>query len=338
VTDFAAASFVPFTHDQVDQAASLLRAGGLVAFPTETVFGLGADASNPAAVERIYAAKGRPSDHPVIVHISGPADLTRWAASVPDYAAALVDRFWPGPLTVVLAKAASVPDVVTGGAGTIALRCPDHETARALLAAFGGGIAAPSANRFGRVSPTTTRHVLDELGDVLDPVRDGVLDGAPAHVGVESTIVDCTGPAPRLLRPGGISAADIEQVTGLPLLAADGQVRAPGTLEAHYAPAARVLLAERESVDDVINAAPDGEVGVVAMAYVDLVAERPVHRLVAPADVDEYAQDLYAALRRADDLGLSAVIAVLPPDEGIGTAVRDRLRRASRGYASFLES
>jgi L-threonylcarbamoyladenylate synthase len=328
----------PLPADRIEAAAERLRAGGLVAFPTETVFGLGADASNPDAVARIYAVKGRPSDHPVIVHIAGPADLSRWAAEVPEYAAALVDRFWPGPLTIVVPRAAGVPSVVTGGAPTIALRCPDHETARSLLTAFGGGIAAPSANRFGRVSPTTTRHVLDELGDALDPARDAVLDGAPAQVGVESTIVDCTGPAPRLLRPGGISAADIEHVTGLPLLAADGQVRAPGTLEAHYAPSARVLLAEPGSVDDVINAAPDGEIGVVAMAAVDLTGERPVHRLVAPADVDEYAQDLYAALRRADDLGLSAVIAVLPPDDGIGTAVRDRLRRASRGYPSYLES
>jgi L-threonylcarbamoyladenylate synthase len=227
---------------------------------------------------------------------------------------------------------------VTGGADTIALRCPDHEVARELLVVFGDGIAAPSANRFGRVSPTTTNHVLDELGDVLDAERDVVLEGTPARVGVESTIVDCTGTAPRLLRPGGISAADVEAVTGLPLLAADGQVRAPGTLEAHYAPSARVLLADAASVDDVVAAAPDGDVGVLALAYVDLSGERPVHRLIAPADVDEYAQDLYAALRHADDLGLSAVVAVLPPDEGVGTAVRDRLRRASRGYPTFLES
>jgi L-threonylcarbamoyladenylate synthase len=308
-----------------------------VAFPTETVFGLGADAADDDAVRRIYAAKGRPSDHPLIVHVASAADVERWATDVPAYATALIERMWPGPLTVVLTRAADVSVVVTGGADTIALRCPDHDVARDLLVAFGSGIAAPSANRFGRLSPTTTDHVLDELAEVLVASRDVVLAGSPARVGVESTIVDCTGPAPRLLRPGGISAADIETVTGLPLLAADGQVRAPGMLEAHYAPTARVLLADPRSVDDVVAAAPDGEVGVLAMAQVDLSGERPVHRLIAPADTDEFAQDLYAALRRADDLGLVAVVAVLPPEEGVGAAVRDRLRRAARGYPTFLE-
>lgn len=325
------------THDAA-QAAEALRAGGLVAFPTETVYGLGADAASSDAVRRIYEVKGRPVDHPVIVHVADVEALDAWGREVPDYARALVGRFWPGPLTVVVRRSPSTSDVVTGGSDTVALRCPDHPVARELLTAFGGAIAAPSANRFGRVSPTTTAHVLDELADVLDPARDLVLAGEPSRVGVESTIIDCTGSAPRLLRPGGISAADVEAVTGLPLLGADGQVRAPGTLETHYAPSARVLLADPSSVDDVAAAAPDGEVGVIALASVDLLGERPVHRLVAPSDADEYAQDLYAALRRADDLGLVAVVAVLPPDEGIGSAVRDRLRRASRGYPTFLES
>lgn len=327
----------PLVTDDVERAAQVLRTGGLVALPTETVYGLGADASNSTAVARIYEAKGRPADHPVIVHVASAAALEIWGQHVPDYALALVDRFWPGPLTIVVERSAATPDAVTGGSATVALRCPDHPVARELLGAFGGGIAAPSANRFGRVSPTTTQHVLDELSDVLDVKRDVVLAGAPSRVGVESTIIDCTGPSPRLLRPGGISAADVESVTGLPLLGADGQVRAPGTLEAHYAPAARVLLADPLSVDDVVLAAPDGEIGVIALASVDLLGERPVHRLVAPSDADEYAQDLYAALRRADDLGLVAVVAVLPADEGIGSAVRDRLRRASRGYPTFLE-
>jgi L-threonylcarbamoyladenylate synthase len=323
--------------DDIARAADVLREGGLVAFPTETVFGLGADAANADAVARIYGVKGRPSDHPVIVHVAGRDAVDAWAAEVPAYADALMDRMWPGPLTVVLTLAPHAPRDVTGGSDTVALRCPDHVVARELLVAFGRGIAAPSANRFGRVSPTTTQHVLDELGDVLEVGRDAVLAGAPARVGVESTIIDCTGPSPRLLRPGGISAAEVESVTGLTLLAADGQVRAPGTLEAHYAPTARVLLADDRSVDDVLAAAPDGEVGVIAMAGVDLSGERAVHRLVAPADADEYAQDLYAALRRADDLGLVAVVAVLPPDEGIGHAVRDRLRRAARGAPTYLE-
>jgi L-threonylcarbamoyladenylate synthase len=337
VTTSEATGASPLVTQDIDRAVQLLQRGGLVALPTETVYGLGADASNATAVARIYAAKGRPADHPVIVHVASAEALDVWAQQVPDYALALVDRFWPGPLTIVVERSAATPDAVTGGSPTVALRCPDHPVARELLSAFGGGIAAPSANRFGRVSPTTTQHVLDELADVLDPERDVVLAGAPARVGVESTIIDCTGPAPRLLRPGGVSAADVESVTGLPLLGADGQVRAPGTLEAHYAPAARVLLADSSSVDDVVAAAPDGEVGVIALASVDLLGERPVHRLVAPFDADEYAQDLYAALRRADDLGLVAVVAVLPPDEGIGSAVRDRLRRASRGYPTFLE-
>jgi L-threonylcarbamoyladenylate synthase len=321
----------------IGRAVKVLRDGGLVALPTETVYGLGADASNPDAVSRIYAAKGRPTDHPVIVHVASADALGVWAQHVPDYALALVDRFWPGPLTIVVERSGATPDAVTGGSATVALRCPDHPVARELLSEFGGGIAAPSANRFGRVSPTTTQHVLDELSDVLDSERDVVLAGEPARVGVESTIIDCTGASPRLLRPGGVSASDVEAVTGLPLLGADGQVRAPGTLEAHYAPAARVLLADPASVDDVVAAAPDGEIGVIALASVDLLGERPVHRLVAPFDENEYAQDLYAALRRADDLGLVAVVAVLPPEAGIGSAVRDRLRRASRGYPTFLE-
>jgi L-threonylcarbamoyladenylate synthase len=328
--------------DSPAAAAEALSRGGLVAFPTETVYGLGADARNDDAVRRIYAAKGRPADHPVIVHLGSADDVADWAHDVPGYVAPLLDRFWPGPLTVVLPKAAGVSSVVTGGADTVALRCPDHPVARELLTTM-SGVAAPSANRFGRVSPTTTQHVLDELGEVLDPATDLVLAGAPSRVGVESTIVDCTGPDPRLLRPGGVSASEIEQVTGLTVLGSDGQVRAPGTLEAHYAPSARVLLADDASVDDVLLAAPDGEVGVIAMAHVDLDGERPVHRLVAPATNEEYAQDLYSALRRADDLGLVAVVAVLPDEDGIGSAVRDRLRRASRGttagaHLPFLES
>jgi L-threonylcarbamoyladenylate synthase len=322
----------------ISRAASALADGGLVAFPTETVFGLGADASSDAAVARIYEVKQRPVDHPVIVHILDAGELSQWAVDVPAYAAALVDRFWPGPLTLVLHVAPGAATAATAGLPTVGLRSPDHPVARDLLRAFGGGIAAPSANRFGRVSPTTTQHVLDELGEVLDPSRDVVLDGSPARVGVESTIVDCTGSSPRLLRPGGVSAAAIEEVAGLPLLTADGQVRAPGTLEVHYAPSARVLLADERSVDDVIAAAPDGELGVVSLGSVDVDALRPVHRLVAPGDVDEYAQVLYSALRRADELGLAAVVAVLPSEEGVGHAIRDRLRRAARSHPTYLES
>jgi L-threonylcarbamoyladenylate synthase len=314
----------------VDAAAAALARGDLVVLPTETVYGLGADASNRDAVRRVYAVKARPPAHPVIVHLADAEALRDWARDVPDYADRLVEASWPGPLTLVLRRGAAVGDHVTGGADTVALRAPSHRLTHAVLRAFGGGVAAPSANRFGRVSPTSAQHALDELSGLLDPGRDLVLDGGPCRIGVESTIVDATGPRPRLLRPGAVSAEAVAEITGLPVETGPGGPRAPGTLPAHYAPAARVLAVEPPEVAATVA----GE--VVAGRSVGLIAppgELPesATRLAAPADAVAYARDLYAALRQADTLGLDVVVAALPSDTGLGLAVRDRLRRAAFG-------
>ncbi|WP_133479922.1 L-threonylcarbamoyladenylate synthase, partial [Cognatilysobacter segetis] len=230
----------------IARGADVLRAGGLVAFPTETVYGLGADARDPQAVAKIFAAKGRPADHPLIVHLPSAALLPRWAAHVPDAAQRLADAFWPGPLTIVLRRAAGVPDAVTGGLETVGLRVPRHPVALALLEAFGDGVAAPSANRYGRVSPTLAAHVREELDDRVDLV----LDGGRCDVGIESTIVDLSGDAPVLLRPGAVTVAMLEGALGMPVRAAgEGATPAPGRKPSHYAPRARVLIAgEAEAV------------------------------------------------------------------------------------------
>jgi L-threonylcarbamoyladenylate synthase len=319
----------------IDAAVAVLRQGGLVVLPTETVYGLGADATSELAVARIFQVKGRPADHPVIVHVLGVDDLDVWAVDVPSYARELAQRWWPGPMTLVLTRRPGVGEIAAGGAPTIALRSPSHPVARAVIEQLGSGVAAPSANRFGRVSPTTAHHVVEELGDVLTS-SDLILDGGECVIGVESTIIDCTGAEPIVLRPGGVTNADIAQVVALSshtVSDLERDIRAPGTLAAHYAPTARVLLAEEAEADEVINAAPAGEVGLLSMVTFEPSTDRAIHRLVAPGNVDEYAQDLYAALRRADQLGLVAVVAVLPPVEGIGVAVRDRLQRAATGSA-----
>src|SRR5262245_1331063 len=243
------------TGADIVRAAEILRRGGLVAFPTETVYGLGADAGNPAAVARLYAVKGRPGNHPVIVHVGAPSQLADWAADVPEAARRLGDALWPGPLTVVVRRAASVPDAVTGGGDTVGVRVPDQPVALALLRAFGEGIAAPSANRFGRVSPTTAEDVRADLADDVDVV----LDDGPCSVGVESTIVDCSGAEPVILRPGGVSRERVGEIVGHPVpLRRDGLVRAPGTLKSHYAPEATVLLVDRDELgaraDSVVEA------------------------------------------------------------------------------------
>jgi L-threonylcarbamoyladenylate synthase len=324
----------------VEFAAGLLAAGGLVGMPTETVYGLAADAQNPAAVARVYAVKGRPADHPLIVHVRGTAELADWAASVPDYALRLARRYWPGPLTLVLWRTSRAGDHVTGGQPTVGLRAPAHPLAQRLLAAFGGGIAAPSANRFGRVSPTTAPHVLEELGEWLLPGRDAVLDGGPSQVGVESSILDCTGPAPVLLRPGAVSAADVARVGGVPPAARPSPVRAPGTLASHYAPRARVVLvqAPEEGAAPLDPAGPaedrgDGVPGDGFLAPAGVPTPAGAVRLSAPADAADYARALYSALREADALGLGRVLAVPPSGEGLGSAVRDRLLRAAAGSA-----
>jgi L-threonylcarbamoyladenylate synthase len=313
--------------DQIARAVDVLRRGGLVAFPTETVYGLGADATNPDAVHRLFAVKGRPVDHPVIVHLADAAQLDEWSASVPPAARALADAFWPGPLTVIVPRSARVPDAVTGGRDTVGLRVPGQRLAHGLLAKFGGGIAAPSANRFGRVSPTTAADVRADLGADVDLV----LDGGPCRVGVESTIVDCTRAEPVIARLGGVTQDAVASVVGRVVAVSDrGDVAAPGTLEHHYAPNARVHIVH------------DGDVGARAIsllatgARVALLAMHPPDDLPKglivldpPRDADDYAHVLYARLRESDARDADHVLVVPPPAEGIGAAVNDRLVRAA---------
>jgi L-threonylcarbamoyladenylate synthase len=315
----------------VDAAANLL-AGGLVALPTETVYGLGADACNADAVARIYSVKGRPADHPLIVHIASMDGLGDWADDVPGYAISLARDFWPGPMTLVVKRSGLAADFVTGGQDTVGVRVPDHPVALGLLEAFvragGKGVAAPSANRFGNVSPTNAQAVADELGEYLAD-GDQILDGGPCDVGVESTIIDCTGDVPRILRPGAITAQMISESTGLEVVgqASDGAVvdsnviRVSGSLEAHYAPAATVVL----------DQSPVAGQGFIAMA--DVVAGEGVVRLAAPKTHEEFARVLYSALRAADQQGLEAVVVAQPAGEGIAVAIRDRLKRAAQSGA-----
>jgi L-threonylcarbamoyladenylate synthase len=298
--------------DTVDRAVAVLRRGGLVAIPTETVYGLAADAGNETAVRRIFTVKGRPADHPLIVHVAAAAELEHWAARVPASAAVLADACWPGPLTLIVPRATHVLDVVTGGRDTVAIRVPAHPLAHELLARFGGGLAAPSANRFGMVSPTTAAHVIADLGDEVDLV----LDGGASPVGVESTIVDCSVDPPQVLRPGAITADQIETLLGDVLAPASGPSRASGMLASHYAPSASVLLARSVDEVDQLSATHPG-------ATVIGVGVDPI----------EYARHLYRWLREADDAGAGTVVAVLPQPEGLGHAVRDRLFKAAGGRA-----
>ena len=308
-------------------AVQHLIAGDLVAFPTETVYGLGADASNSQAVARIYSVKGRPNDHPLIVHIASMDRMRDWASDVPEYAIALARSFWPGPMTLVLKRSELAGDFVTGGQDTVGVRVPDHVVALALLEAFekagGKGVAAPSANRFGHVSPTTADAVVEELAGYLSK-DDLVLDGGACAVGVESTIIDCTGLLPRVLRPGAISTAMIEEVTGLNALSVEGQdsIRVSGSLENHYAPAAKVLLRE----------VPMPGQGFIA--HKNIETPEGVIRLASPSNDEGFAQILYSALREADTQGLSEVVVVQPIGIGIGIAIRDRLIRAAKGRES----
>jgi L-threonylcarbamoyladenylate synthase len=313
----------------IARAARLLRDGRLVAFPTETVYGLGADASNPRAVARIFEAKGRPAEHPVIVHVADIASAGRWAASIPAGARALAEAFWPGPLTLILPRAEHVSDVVTGGQPSIGLRVPSHPVARALLAQFGGGIAAPSANRFGHVSPTTALHVADDLGDAVDLI----LDGGACDVGIESTIVAFTARAPMLLRPGAIDADAIGRVLGSMPAARDAAApRAPGTLASHYAPrtpaslvANDVLRAELAQLEE-----RDERVAVLAWSAGPPADFDGVWR-TAPGDAAAYAHALYANLRALDAANVDAILIEQVPDADAWAAIRDRLARATSG-------
>jgi L-threonylcarbamoyladenylate synthase len=304
-----------------DAAANLL-AGGLVAFPTETVYGLGADACNADAVARIYSVKGRPTDHPLIVHVASMDGLGDWADDVPGYAISLARDFWPGPMTMVVKRSGLAGDFVTGGQDTVGVRVPNHPVALGLLEAFvragGTGVAAPSANRFGNVSPTTARAVSDELGAYLAE-GDQILDGGTCDVGVESTIIDCTGDVPKILRPGAITAQMIAESTGLEVVGVveESAIRVSGSLEAHYAPAATVVL------DQI----PVAGQGFIAMA--DVIADEGVVRLAEPKTHEEFAQVLYSALREADEQKLDTVIVAQPVGDGIAVAIRDRLMRAS---------
>lgn len=304
----------------VRSAAKRLKSGGLVAFPTETVYGLGADAENENAVARIYSVKGRPADHPLIVHIPSTKLIAYWAKDVPDYAWALAEEFWPGPMTLILSRSSVAKDFITGSQESVGLRIPDNDVALELLQAFtelgGHGVAAPSANRFGKVSPTSRQAVLDELSQQLDP-EDLVLDGGPSKVGIESTIIDCTTSVPKILRPGFITREMIEKATGLKVADPDSTIRVSGALENHYAPTAKVVLDEQPSVGD----------GFIAMSNID--TPEGVIRLCSPSSIEEYANQLYGALRSADQQGLTNVVAWQPIGDGLAVAIRDRLLKAS---------
>jgi len=331
--------FAP-TAEAIAQAVSVLRAGGLVGFPSETVYGLGGDASQADAVARIFAAKGRPNDHPVIVHVAPGADLSRWAREVPPLAQVLIDRFWPGPLTLVMARADGVLDAVTGGQNTVAMRCPSHPVAQALLVAFEGGLAGPSANRFGHVSPTTAQHVDGEFGSELTMI----LDGGPCQVGIESTIVDVTREEPVLLRPGHISAEALSQALGRPVLSraqAEARMsaqektqatlpRVSGALAAHYAPRTPLALVAAERLNDVVaeETAAGRRLGIWSVAP---LAPSGGTWLPAPTEPEAYAHELYAVLRRLDQLALDRLLIETPPDTPAWAGIHDRLGRAAVG-------
>lgn len=318
----------------IERAVALLQAGELVGIPTETVYGLGADAANPAAVAKIFAAKGRPADHPLIVHLPGAGHLERWARDIPDLAWELAEDFWPGPLTLILKRAPGVPDAVTGGQDTVGLRVPGHPLALELLRAFAaaggsGGIAAPSANRFGRISPTTAAHVREELGDAVALV----LDGGPCAVGIESTIVDLSDGTPKLLRPGHISPLRIEAACGLRPQAPDAGVpRASGTLEAHYAPRTPMRMVAGERLLDFLNAQRHSGRRCGALCH-----SQPPHAgmphawRMLPADPAGYAHELYAALRELDHADGDLIVVEAIPETADWAAVADRLRRAVCG-------
>lgn len=300
----------------VDVAVDRLRDGGLVAIPTETVYGLGASADLEDAVRRVFQVKGRPTDHPLIVHVASLDHLDGWTAPLPSTARVLAEACWPGPLTLLVPRGVRATDTVTGGRPTIGVRVPAHPLTLDVLRRLDGGVAAPSANRFGRVSPTTARHVLDDIGALLRPGLDAVLDGGACPVGVESTIVDCTTEPPQVLRPGGITAEQITRLLDLELAPASGPSRAAGMLASHYAPRCTVELA---STAELARHRRD-----------ELTAHgRRADVLDRSADLVAYARELYNDLRLADERGLDVLVAVLPPAEGLGHAIRDRLTKAA---------
>lgn len=313
------------TASLIKDAALALKEGHLVAFPTETVYGLGADATNEKAVARIYEVKGRPKDHPLIVHISSMELLDKWASEIPEYAIKLAIAFWPGPMTLLLKRTDLAKDFITGGQDTVGVRVPAHTVAMALLKEFeaqgGLGVAAPSANRFGKVSPTVADAVFGELSDYLS-TYDLILDGGMCQVGIESTIINCTKSTPEILRPGAISASMIINETGLSVLRIgkfnnNSEIKTPGLLKSHYAPKAKVIISGTPSHGD----------GFIGLA--EIPTPMGVIRLSAPKDSKEYAQVLYESLRAADSLGLKRVFIEPPDNQGIGEAIRDRLEKAA---------
>ena len=311
------------TAEMIVSAAQTLKDGHLVAFPTETVYGLGADATNPDAVAKIYKAKGRPADHPLIVHIASMDSLSDWASEIPEYAIKLARDYWPGPMTLVLKRSGIAKDFITGNQETVGLRVPAQPIALALLKEFekigGKGVAAPSANRFGAVSPTTANAVMDELLLYLDTNNDRILDGGPCTVGVESTIIDCTGQTPKVLRLGAITIEMISETTGLEVIDAvsNSEIRVSGSLESHYAPKAKVIL----------NQTPKAGQGFIALN--EFQTPEGVIRLASPISIEQYARDLYSALRDGDARNLVEIVVAEPSGAGLAAAIRDRLKRAA---------
>ncbi len=317
----------------IEQAVLLLQQGRLVAFPTETVYGLGADASNPGAVRRIFQAKGRPADHPLIVHIPSIDCLKDWAINIPEAAYKLAEQFWPGPLAIILKKQTTVPVEVTGGQDTVGLRMPNHPVALQLLNAFGGGIAAPSANRFCRISPTQASHVVDELGDAVDLI----LDGGASMIGVESTIIDLSGQIPTLLRPGHITQLELEAVLQTKILTAslvpkssDPVLRAPGMMAVHYAPTTTAMLCSKHRLSELIEvlSRQHKQIGLLTYTFKSLETAL-IHSINMPISADNYAQSLYASLRELDNLKLDIILIEQPPDTEGWQAINDRLFKAT---------
>ena len=312
------------TAEMISNAAQTLKDGALVAFPTETVYGLGADATSAKAVARIYDVKGRPADHPLIVHIASMDSIGDWAIDIPEYAIKLARDYWPGPMTLILKRSELAQDFITGNQNTVGLRVPAQPIALALLKEFvklgGKGIAAPSANRFGAVSPTTAAAVMDELIPFLNIDVDRILDGGPCLVGVESTIIDCTKSAPQILRPGAITKEMIEETTGLAVVSEEKtEIRVSGALDSHYSPKAQV----------VINAMAESGEGFIALATI--TTPTGAIRLASPNTVEQYARDLYAALREGDARELTKIAVILPEGDGLAEAIRDRITKAAHG-------
>lgn len=314
-------AITPLSPRALAQAVSLLKQGDLVAFPTETVYGLGADASNPEAVQKIFTVKGRPADHPVIVHVASVAQFADWAVAIPEIAYQLAEAFLPGPLTLILKRSGLVPDIVTGGQDTVGLRVPNHPLALELLQAFGGGIAAPSANRFGKISPTTAQHVLADLGENV-PL---ILDGGACQVGLESTIVDVTSERVRVLRPGGVGLGTLSRCLGyIPEVIDKTKVRVSGSLESHYAPTTPAFLVNSQDLEVIADSS-----GVIALRPQPTTFKGVWYQL--PNDAELYGQRLYATLRELDSMKLERILLEQVPETPEWLAVRDRLKRATLG-------